>query len=307
LIITVALSFISHGNDIGIDIGNDSASIEEQNNTGNANPIESTSKESGQKNNYVELGQLKVHFIDVGQADSILIQNNEKTMLIDAGNNADSDDVVTYIKSQNIEKLDYVVGTHPHEDHIGGLDAVIESFDIGVIYMPKATSTTKTFEDVLHAIAKKSMKVTTPIPGTTVNFGEASFTILAPNSDNYKETNNYSIVIKLEHGNNSFLFTGDAEDVSEKEMIERGYDLTADVLKVGHHGSSSSTTQEFLTKVNPKYAVICVGKDNKYGHPHRETMELLNKKSIKIYRTDESGTIIAVSDGEAITFEETLK
>lgn len=306
LIIAAAITFINNSNNFdNINIGNDPSSIEEQNNeTGNDNPIENTNEESKQNNNYAELGKLKVHFIDVGQADSILIQSDEQAMLIDAGNNADSKDVVAYIKSRNINKLDYIVGTHPHEDHIGGLDAVIESFDIGVIYMPKAMSTTKTFEDVLNAISKKGMKVTTPVPGTTVELGKASFTILAPNSDSYEETNNYSIVIKLEHGNNSFLFTGDAEDISEKEMIDKNYDLSADVLKVGHHGSSSSTTQEFLMKVNPKYAVICVGKDNKYGHPHKETMDSLNKKGIKIYRTDESGTITAISDGESITFEE---
>jgi len=313
LIIAAAISFINSSNDI--DNGNniqDPASIVEQENN-SANNTDGIPEENGvyrgteTNNDTIGLGHLKIHFIDVGQADSILIQRDEQAMLIDAGNNGDAKKVVEYIKSQNIEDLDYVVGTHPHEDHIGGLDAVIENFDIGVIYMPKAMSTTKTFEDVLNAIAKKGMKVTTLIPGTKVEFGEASFTILAPNSDNYKEVNNYSIVIKLDHGNNSFLFTGDAEDVSEKEMMEKGFDLSADVLKVGHHGSSSSTTEEFLVKVNPKYAVICVGKDNKYGHPHKETLDLLNKKGIKIYRTDKSGTIIAISDGESITFEETFK
>lgn len=313
LIIAAAISFINNSN--SIDNGNNTKDpapiVEQENNSANnadGIPEENGTDRSTETNNdTIDLGQLKVHFIDVGQADSILIQSDEHTMLIDAGNNGDAKAVVAYIKSQNIEDLDYVVGTHPHEDHIGGLDAVIESFDIGVIYMPKAMSTTKTFEDVLNAIAKKGMKVTTPVPGTTVEFGEASFTIIAPNSDSYKELNNYSIVIKLDHGNNSFLFTGDAEDVSEKEMIDKGFDLSADVLKVGHHGSSSSTMEEFLMKVNPKYAVICVGKDNKYGHPHKETMDLLNKKGIKIFRTDENGTIIATSDGESITFEEVLK
>ena len=313
LIIAAAISFINNSNDIdnGNNIEDPAPIVEQENNS--ANNIDAIPDENGlnggtePNNDTIDLGQLKVHFIDVGQADSILIQSDEQTMLIDAGNNADSEDVVAYIKSQNIDKLDYVVGTHPHEDHIGGLDAVIESFDIGVIYMPKAMSTTKTFEDVLNAISKKGMKVTTPVPGTTAKFGEASFTILAPNSDSYKETNNYSIVIKLDHGNNSFLFTGDAEDVSEKEMIEKGYDLSADVLKVGHHGSSTSTTKEFLEKVNPKYALISAGKDNRYGHPHKETIDLLNKKGIEIYRTDESGTIIAISNGESLTFEESLK
>ncbi|HHY77026.1 MAG TPA: MBL fold metallo-hydrolase [Clostridiales bacterium] len=312
LIIAAAISFINLGDkQSNVNNINDPASIVEQennsvNNTDGTSIEPDISEEFRQKDS-IGFNGLQVHFIDVGQADCIFIKTDDKTMLIDAGNNADSKTVVEYIKSQNIDKLDFVVGTHPHEDHIGGLDAVIESFDIGTIYMPRAMNTTKTFEDVLNAISKKGLKVTTPVSGTTVYFGKASFTILAPNSDNYDELNNYSIVIKLNHGNNSFMFTGDAEEISEKEMINKDYDLSADVLKVAHHGSNTSTTEEFLDKVNPQYAVICVGKDNKYGHPHKETIDLLNKKGIKIYRTDESGTIIAFSDGKSIYFEESLK
>lgn len=312
LIIAAAISFINLGDkQSNVNNINDPASIVEQennsvNNTDGTSIEPDISEEFRQKDS-IGFNGLQVHFIDVGQADCIFIKTDDKTMLIDAGNNADSKTVVEYIKSQNIDKLDFIVGTHPHEDHIGGLDAVIESFDIGTIYMPKAMSTTKTFEDVLNAIAKKGMKVTTPVPGTTVDLGKASFTILAPNSDSYEEINNYSIVIKLNHGNNSFLFTGDAEAVSEREMIDKGYDLSVDVLKIAHHGSNTSTTEEFLDKVNPQYAVICVGKDNKYEHPHKETIDLLNKKGIKIYRTDESGTIVAISDGESIYFEVSLK
>lgn len=247
-------------------------------------------------------GMLKVHYIDVGQADSILIQSNGEAMLIDAGNNGDSEAVVDYIKSQNIKRLAYVIGTHPHEDHIGGLDAVIESFDIGSVYMPKAISTTKTFEDVLKAVSNKGLKVNAPIPGTNIKLGNATCTILAPNGSNYDETNNHSIVIKLSHGNNSFLFTGDSESVSEEEMIEKGFDLSADVLKVAHHASKSSTTQDFLDRVNPKYAVISVGQDNKYGHPDKAVVDRLKKKDIIIYRTDENGTIIATSDAKSIVF-----
>ncbi|NLY46737.1 MAG: hypothetical protein GX053_12250 [Tissierella sp.] len=168
--------------------------------------------------------------------------------------------------------------------------------------MPKVNHTTKTYEDVLLAIQNKGLKITAPTPGSTFNLGQAKFTILAPNSSSYEDLNNYSIVIKMEYGNNSFLFTGDAEDISENEMISKGFDLSADVLKVGHHGSSSSTTQTFLNKVNPKYAVIMVGNDNSYGHPHEETMNKLKSKGITVYRTDENGTIIAISDGTNITF-----
>jgi competence protein ComEC len=245
---------------------------------------------------------LTVSFIDVGQADCILVKAPGGYMLIDAGNNSDSNLVIDYIKKQGIEKLDVVVGTHPHEDHIGGLDAVINTFDIGKVYMPKVAHTTQTYEDVLIAIQNKGLKITTPTPGTTFNLGEASCTILAPNSSNYEDLNNYSIVIRMEYGNTSFLFSGDAEDISEREMLNKGFDLSADLLKVGHHGSDSSTTQAFLDIVNPTYAVVMVGKDNSYGHPSIVVMERLKAKGITVFRTDENGTIIAISDGNNINF-----
>ncbi|MEL7596663.1 MAG: ComEC/Rec2 family competence protein [Clostridiaceae bacterium] len=249
-------------------------------------------------------GTLKIHYIDVGQADSILIQQDEHNMLIDAGNNGDSDLVVNYLKKNNVKKLDYVVGTHPHEDHIGSLDTVINNFEIGKVLMPKATSTTRTFKDVVTAIKNKNLKITEPIPGTTYNLGEASWTVLAPSKNkDYEDANNYSIVCKLKYGNTSFIFTGDAEDISEKEILARGYDLKSDVLKIGHHGSSSSTTDAFLTAVNPKYAIISCGKGNDYGHPHKPTMDKLKSKKIPVYRTDECGTIVCTSDGTKITFD----
>lgn len=246
--------------------------------------------------------QLKVHFIDVGQGDSILIQQGNNSMLIDAGNNGDSETVKNYIANQGITKLDYVIGTHPHEDHIGSLDYVINSFEIGKIYMPKVTSTTKTFKDVVSAIQNKGMQITTPVPGDSFKLGEADCKILAPNSSSYEDLNNYSIVIKVTFGNNSFMFTGDAEAISETEMINKGFDVKADVLKVAHHGSGSSTSDEFLKKVSPKYAVVSVGKDNDYGHPHKETMDRLKNSGITVYRADECGTIICTSDGNNISF-----
>lgn len=168
--------------------------------------------------------------------------------------------------------------------------------------MPKATSNTKTFLDVVSAIKAKGMKVTVPTVGETFKVGNATVTILAPNGSGYEDLNNNSIVIRLTFGNNSFMFDGDAEDISENEMLSKGFDVSADVLKVGHHGSNSSTSQAFLDKVNPKYAVISVGVDNSYGHPHKSTKEKLKAKGIKVYRTDENGTIVATSDGKNITF-----
>lgn len=250
----------------------------------------------------VVTGQLKIHYINVGQGDSILIQQGNYVMMIDAGTNASTSSLMAYLNSQGIKKLDYLVLTHPHEDHIGGADAIIKAFDIGTVYMPKATSTTKTFKDVVSAMGNKNLKAVNPIPGTSFKLGDATCTILGPVNVKSNDLNTYSVVIKIVFGNNKFLFTGDAQASNEEAMINNSYDLSADVLKVAHHGSKTSTMDNFLVAVNPKYAVISVGKGNDYGHPHQQTMSLLQSKGIKVYRTDENGTIICTSDGKNINF-----
>jgi len=245
---------------------------------------------------------LKVHFIDVGQGDCILIEDGTSAMLIDAGNPENGPDIVSYIKKLGINRLDFVIATHPHADHIGGMADVINAFDIGKLIMPKVEHTTRTFENLLLTIRNKGLKITAPVPGTEYRLGNTSFTILAPNSSSYKNLNDYSVVVRLTYGSTSFLFTGDAEQTSEKEILAKGYNIKSDVLKVGHHGSKTSTTTRFLDAVSPRYAVMCVGANNQYGHPAPETLSKLAERGIKVYRTDEAGTIIATSDGKSISF-----
>lgn len=224
-------------------------------------------------------------------------------MLIDAGENKYGKTVYDYLQKNGVTKLDYVIGTHPHSDHIGGLDDVINGFEIGKVIMPKVSHNTKTFEDVLVAIEKKGLKITSPVVGDSYDLGEAKWTVLAPNGEKYDNLNDYSVVIRLEYENNSFLFTGDAEKQSEEEILKGDISLASEVLKVGHHGSASSTTDDFLERVNPKTAIISLATDNSYGHPHKEIIEKLEKNNIKTYRTDTHGTIVASGDGKTITFE----
>ncbi|WP_459477685.1 ComEC/Rec2 family competence protein [Clostridium saccharoperbutylacetonicum] len=243
---------------------------------------------------------VKIHYIDVGQGDSELIQVEDKNILIDAGTSDRK--ALDYLKSLGVKKLDYVIATHPHEDHIGSMDDVIKAFDIGKFYSPKVTTTTKTFENMINALKEKNLKLTVPKVSDELTIGNATLTFLAPNNNQYENLNNYSIVCKLKYGNTSFIFMGDAEEISEGEILQKQLDIKADVIKVGHHGSRSSSTKAFLEKVNPKYAVISCEKGNDYGHPHKVTIDKLNAKNINVFRTDLEGTIIATSDSNEITF-----
>ena len=264
--------------------------------------VATTEKDEEEKDNSKINGELKVHFINVGQADSILIQQGSENMLIDAGNNDDEGILKSYLSNQGINEFKYVIGTHAHEDHIGSMDYIINAYKIGKVYFPKQTATTKTFENFINACKSKGIQLTAPVVGESFNLGDAKCTILAPNGNDYKDANDYSIVLKVEFGSNSFLFTGDAEAVSEMEMVNRGINLKADLLKVGHHGSKSSTCANFLSSVNPKYAVISVGEGNSYGHPAQGTMDRLKGSGVKVFRTDENGTVVATSNGSEISF-----
>ena len=188
-------------------------------------------------------GNLVIDYIDVGQGDSILIRQGEHAMLIDGGTSESKDTILNFLEDENVDHLDYIVGTHPHEDHIGSLDDVVTAIDFDTILFPKVTTTTKTFENLVLAVQNKGKKFKTPVVGEEYSLGEARFIILAPNSVSYQSLNNYSIVIKMTYGTNTFMFTGDAETLSEKEILALGYDLSADVLKLGHHGATTSSSQ----------------------------------------------------------------
>ena len=230
---------------------------------------------------------LRVYYIDVGQADSILIINQNQSMLIDAGNNDDGQDVVEFIKAQGISKLDYVIGTHPHEDHIGGLDDVIKEIDIDKIYLPKIQTNTKTYESVLEAILNKNKNINSLQKGDRITLGEAELEVMTDAILEKENLNLSSNIIKLEFNGISFLFTGDAETENEK-TIKWG---NIDILKVGHHGSTTSSSSKFIKQIKPKYAIISVGKDNSYGHPHKEIIKRLEDVGSEILRTDKFGTI----------------
>lgn len=254
-------------------------------------------------------GLLCVRYVDVGQANcSIITFPDGKNMIIDGGDVATKEDVGEYIKSLGITNFDYMVATHPHADHIGGLDEILDNFSVKTLYMPQISEndmpTTRVYENFITAISKNGCDVIRAKSDVQI-YSDDNLCVecLAPYGTDYGNLNNYSAVIKITYGNTSFLFTGDSEKEPEEELCEKSDNLSSTVLLVGHHGSSTATTKEFLDAVDPEYAVISVGKDNSYGHPSSTVLNRLEEKEITVYRTDTDGTVTAVSDAKTVQFK----
>lgn len=245
---------------------------------------------------------LTVSFLDVGQGDSTFVEfPNGKCMLIDASTSDMGERICRHIKQKGYEEIDYLVATHPHTDHIGGMKQITESFLIGEVYLTGAVTTTKTYTDLLYAIKEKNISVKKAKSGVSFFEDDVKIEFLSPINDEYDDINNWSIVMKITFGENEFLFTGDAEELVEHQLINAGADIKADVLKVAHHGSTTSSSAEFLRKALPEIAVIECGKDNEYGHPHNEVLKRLKDIGAKVYRTDLDGDVVITSDGLEVT------
>lgn len=244
---------------------------------------------------------LFVHFIDVGQGDATLITCGDAAMMVDFGNNDKGTLVQKYLQDQNIDHLDYAVGTHPDADHIGGMDVVLYKFDTENVWMPDVAADTKTYRDVIDTCKNRGYTPVCPKAGAVYPLGEAVIKVLAP-LDVYDDTNSSSICLMVTYGETKILLCGDATAETEGDMLARWSNLSADVFKLSHHGSSSSNTMEFLYAVNPKAVVISCAAGNDYGHPHREVVASLKKLGVDVYRTDLQGTVIACFDGKNITW-----
>lgn len=248
-----------------------------------------------------EGGGLEVHFIDVGQADSALVICDGHYMLIDGGNAEDSDLVYAYLERHGARHLDCMVATHAHEDHIGGLSGALNYASVDTALCPVTEYSSKVFQDMVKYLEKQGKSITVPRPGDSFDLGSARVEILGPVKE-YDDANNTSIVLRIDYGETSFLFTGDMETGAEADLLDSGADVSATVLKAGHHGSDTSTGYRFLREVMPQYAVISVGEGNKYGHPSDEVLSRFRDAGTEVYRTDMQGHIIAKSDGKTVTF-----
>ncbi len=248
---------------------------------------------------------LRVHILDVGQADCILIQGPEKVLVIDGGESGDASTIIQYLQKQGVERIDYYLNTHPHSDHYGGITQVMQAIPTGEFFhhpVPEEhTPTTRSYQKLIQYLLDSKTKTTVLDPGDTLDLGGgAVLTILAP-LEGYEDMNNNSLVGRLTFGERAFLFTGDAEKKSEKAILESGVELSADVYSIPHHGSNTGMTQKFLNQVKPQYATISVGKDNDYGHPHRDTIQRLSEGEIPCLRTDLLGNIVFETDGKTLS------
>lgn len=275
----------------------------------NAEQVSNTSQDTS--NTSDNNSGLIVYFLDVGQADCTLIQlPNGEEVLIDAGNYGDGSYIKNYLENLNVDDIEYFILTHPHEDHIGSAREIINNFTVKKIYMPDVLASSNLYESTMLAIENKDIETIFAKPGLIIiDSPGLKLELLSPKSMYYSELNEYSAVARLEYDNTSFLFTGDAESVSELEMLGGGFNLDSDVLKVGHHGGRTSSSIDFLKAVTPEYSIISCGEDNSYGHPHIETLNRLSDIGSDIYRTDELGTIVAVSNGKdiSITSDEVME
>ena len=248
-------------------------------------------------------GDMAVHFIDVGQGLSVLVQSAGENLLYDGGNRSHADEVVQYLKNQQVEKIDYMISSHYDEDHLGGLIACLNNFEVENVLGSDYVHTSQLFNDFMNTATANALIVQYPSVGDTYEFGTGSFTVMAPSGISGNSNDN-SVVIRLVNGDNSFLFMGDAEETSEQDMISTGMNLDCDVLCLGHHGSASSTSWDILEATSPSWAVVSCGAGNSYGHPAAETMGKLSDMDIPVYRTDEQGTCIALSDGETVSWNQ---
>ena len=248
--------------------------------------------------------KLMISYMDVGQGDAAYIKVNGNDILIDAGPWSNSKELLEQLKAKNIDDFELVIVTHPHEDHIGGMVDVFKEYEVKAFYSPKITHTTKTYENLVKAVKDEGLKTKELKGGMVIDLGEgAKFEVFTPQKSEYEELNDYSPIMKLSFGDTSYLFTGDAEKLAEEEALAKyKTSLDSDVIKFGHHGSSSSSSNAFIEAVSPKYGIISCAKDNKYGHPHRETLDIIKKYNIKTFRTDTDGEIILTSDGKSINF-----
>lgn len=251
-----------------------------------------------------EAGEMKVHFLDVGQGLSILVQSDGQTMIYDGGDKSTSSFVVSYLQKQNVTTIDYLISSHYDSDHMAGLIGCLNAFDVKNVISSDYEHDSKLYQSFIQTVADKGLTMQHPAVGTEFSFGSGSFQILAPATIDPNDSNKNSVAIKLTNGDNSFIFTGDAESTSEKAMCESGIDLSCDVLVPGHHGSATATSWDFLQATVPEYAVISCGKDNQYGHPDKDVMDKLESMDIQVYRTDKQGMIVAVSDGTTITWDQ---